>query len=81
MRAVGLVSLTAVSIYTTIGAGIFALPATVAQLLGGTGPLAYLAAGAGVLLIVSCFAELGPFRIHRRPLRVRTGGFRRLYRF
>ena len=59
MRAVGLVSLTAVSINTTIGAGIFALPATVAQLLGGTGPLAYLAAGAAVLLIVSCFAELG----------------------
>jgi basic amino acid/polyamine antiporter, APA family len=59
VRAVGLVSLTALSINTIIGAGIFALPATVAQLLGGAGPLAYLAAGAGVLLIASCFAELG----------------------
>ena len=59
VRAVGLVSLTAVSINTSIGAGIFALPATVAQLLGAAGPLAYLAAGAAVLLITSCFAELG----------------------
>src|ERR1700730_5287679 len=59
VRAVGALSLTAISINTVIGAGIFALPATVASLLGPASPLAYLTAGAAVLLIALCFAEAG----------------------
>ncbi len=59
VRAVGALSLTAISVNTTIGAGIFALPAAVAQLLGPSAPLAYLAAGAAMLLITLCFAEAG----------------------
>jgi len=59
VRAVGPLSLTAVSINTIIGAGIFALPATVAQLLGLASPMAYLTAGVAVFFIVLCFAEAG----------------------
>ncbi len=40
-----------------IGAGIFALPANVAQLLGVASPLAYVVAGIAILLITLCFAE------------------------
>ena len=40
-----------------IGAGIFALPANVAQLLGVASPLAYIVAGIAILLITLCFAE------------------------
>jgi amino acid transporter len=42
-----------------IGAGIFALPASVTNLIGVSSPLAYLIAGAAVLLIALCFAEAG----------------------
>jgi APA family basic amino acid/polyamine antiporter len=59
LRAIGTLSLTAISVNTIIGAGIFALPANVAQLLGAQGPLAYLIAGAAILLIALCFAEAG----------------------
>lgn len=59
LRAVGFLSLTAISVNTVIGAGIFALPANVDQLLGPASPLAYLAAGAAVLVIAFCFAEAG----------------------
>jgi basic amino acid/polyamine antiporter, APA family len=58
-RALGVMSLTALSVNTVIGAGIFALPGTVDQLLGAAGPLAYLTAGFAVLLIALCFAEAG----------------------
>src|SRR5215469_13870016 len=59
VRAVGLLSLTAISVNTVIGAGIFALPGTLDQLLGPASPVAYLAAGAAVFLIALCFAEAG----------------------
>ncbi len=59
VRAVGFFSLTAISVNTVIGAGIFALPANVAQILGPAGVWAYFAAGAAVLLIALCFAEAG----------------------
>ena len=59
VRAVGVLSLTAISINTIIGAGIFALPATVASLLGPASTLAYLTAGVAVLLIALCFSEAG----------------------
>jgi amino acid transporter len=57
VRALGRLSLTAISLNTVIGAGIFALPGTVAQLLGPVSPVAYVASGLAVLLIVLCFAE------------------------
>lgn len=59
VRAVSALSLTAISVNTIIGAGIFALPATVAAILGPASPLAYLTAGTAVLLIALCFAEAG----------------------
>ena len=42
-------------------AGIFVLPATVAQLLGTAGPAAYLFSGIVVFLIALCFAEIGSY--------------------
>src|ERR1041384_2744569 len=59
LRALGPWSLTAISVNTVIGAGIFALPATVSQILGASGPLAYVIAGVATLLIAVCFAEAG----------------------
>jgi APA family basic amino acid/polyamine antiporter len=59
MRVVGALSLTAIAMNGMIGAGIFALPATVAQLIGVASPLAYIVAGAATLLIALCFAEAG----------------------
>ena len=54
-----MVSLTALSVNTVIGAGIFALPGTVDQLLGAASPVAYVTAGIAVLFIALCFAEAG----------------------
>jgi amino acid transporter len=42
-----------------VGAGILILPANVAQLLGGNSLLAYMLAGAAVILVALCFAEAG----------------------
>src|ERR1700682_5297856 len=41
-----------------IGSGIFGLPAVLAEKLGGLSPLSCLAAGAGVLVIAACIAEV-----------------------
>jgi len=43
----------------TVGAGIFALPAAVAVILGPAALLAYLLCGALILLVLLCFAEVG----------------------
>ncbi len=59
LRAVGPLSLTAIAVNGMIGAGIFALPANVAGLVGLASPLAYLVGGVAVLLIALCFAEAG----------------------
>jgi len=59
VRAVGLLSLTAVALNGMIGSGIFLLPATVARLLGPVSPLAYLVSGMAILFIILCFAEVG----------------------
>jgi basic amino acid/polyamine antiporter, APA family len=61
VRAVGLFSLTAISVNGVVGAGIFVMPATVAALLGPASPLAYLLAGAAAILIALSFAEAGSF--------------------
>jgi basic amino acid/polyamine antiporter, APA family len=57
VRAVGALSLTAIAMNGMIGAGIFALPANVAQLAGLGSPLVYIVAGTATLLIALCFAE------------------------
>lgn len=59
VRVIGTRELTASIINTTIGAGIFVLPAAVAAGLGPAAPLAYLACGALMTVIVLCFAAAG----------------------
>lgn len=46
-------------INTIVGAGIFVLPAIVAQKMGASSILAYIACGILVAMIMLCFAELG----------------------
>jgi len=58
-RAIGPWALGANAVNLTIGAGIFALPAVVAAILGPAALLAYLVCGALVLLVLTCFAEVG----------------------
>jgi len=59
IRAVGFKEIISLTINSIIGAGIFALPATAAKLLGIASPIAFLVAGLLALIIVLCFAELG----------------------
>jgi amino acid transporter len=61
VRAVGRWGLTAIAINGVIGAGIFVMPATVAQLLGAHSPMAYVLAGAAAIVIALSFAEAGSF--------------------
>ena len=59
LRAIGRWGLTAAVINGVIGSGIFGLPAPLAALTGAGSPLAVLAAGAAIFVIVLCFAEVG----------------------
>jgi amino acid transporter len=59
VRAIGPWALGANAVNLTVGAGIFALPAVVAVVLGPAAILAYLLCGALILLVLSCFAEVG----------------------
>src|SRR5436190_9361431 len=59
VRVLGTRELTASIVNCTIGAGIFVLPAAVAQGLGAAAPMAYLACAALMTLIVLCFAAAG----------------------
>jgi amino acid transporter len=58
-REIGVRRLVASIINSTIGAGIFVLPAVVAADLGPAAPLAYVVCGAMMALIVLCFASAG----------------------
>jgi len=49
----------ALVINSIVGSGIFGLPSAVAGLLGRASPLAVLLAGAGVGVILACYAEVG----------------------
>jgi len=51
-------TLTALVINSIIGSGIFGLPSVVAGYMGKQSPLAYLAAAAGIGVIIACFAEV-----------------------
>ena len=64
VRAVSWIGLMAIALNGMIGAGIFALPATAAHLLGSMSPVAYLSAGLVVVLIALCFAEAGSLFDH-----------------
>jgi basic amino acid/polyamine antiporter, APA family len=58
VRAIGRWSLVALVVNSVIGSGVFGLPSTVAALIGNYSPYAVLAAGAGMSLIMGCFAEV-----------------------
>ena len=58
VRAIGRWGLIALMVNVVIGSGIFGLPSKVTALLGSYGPWAYLAAAAGVGVIMACFAEV-----------------------
>jgi APA family basic amino acid/polyamine antiporter len=59
VRAIGARQLTASIVNTTIGAGIFVLPAVASAELGAAAPIAYLVCAALMALIVCCFAAAG----------------------
>ena len=59
VRALGVPALTANIVNTTIGAGIFVLPALVAKGLGPAAPLAFICCAIAMLLFVTCFAISG----------------------
>ena len=58
LRAIGRFDLTAALVNAVIGSAIFSMPSRQAELTGAWSPLAYLAAGVGVLAMVLCFAEV-----------------------
>ena len=58
VRAMGRWTLVALVINSIIGSGIFGLPSIVWKLVGSAAPWAYLLAGAGIGVIMACFAEV-----------------------
>jgi APA family basic amino acid/polyamine antiporter len=58
VRAIGRWSLVALVVNSIIGSGIFGLPSVVAGLIGAYSPYAVLAAGAGMSVIIGCYAEV-----------------------
>ena len=59
VRALGVRQFTASIVNTTVGAGIFLLPALVSRELGAAAPLAFVVCGLAMALIVSAFAIAG----------------------
>jgi len=58
VRTIGRWSLTALMVNSIIGSGIFGLPSVLAAKLGGLSPFSFLGAGAGILIIAACIAEV-----------------------
>lgn len=58
-REIGVLGLAANTLNRTVGAGIFVLPALVANILGETSILAYLICGLLMMMIMLCFSEIG----------------------
>jgi basic amino acid/polyamine antiporter, APA family len=58
VRAIGRWSLVALVVNSIIGSGVFGLPSTVAALIGRSSIWAVVAAGAGMSVIMGCFAEV-----------------------
>ncbi|MFZ3375584.1 MAG: amino acid permease [Chthoniobacterales bacterium] len=59
VRAIGIPALTANIVNSTIGAGIFVLPAAMAKGLGPAAPLAFIVCALAMVLFVTCFAIAG----------------------
>jgi basic amino acid/polyamine antiporter, APA family len=59
VRGIGIPALTANIVSSTIGAGIFVIPATVAKELGPAAPLAFVCCAVAMVLFVTCFAIAG----------------------
>src|ERR1700745_569891 len=59
VRGIGVPALTANIVSSTIGAGIFVIPATVARGLGSAAPLAFVCCAIAMILFVTCFAIAG----------------------
>jgi len=59
VRGIGIPALTANIVSSTIGAGIFVIPATVAAGLGSAAPLAFVCCAIAMILFVTCFAIAG----------------------
>ena len=59
IRALGIPGLTANIVNSTVGAGIFALPALVAAQLGAASPVAYIICAVAMCLFVTSFAMAG----------------------
>src|SRR5690349_127407 len=59
VRGIGIPALTANIDSSTIGAGIFVIPATVAKGLGSAAPLAFICCAIAMVLFVTCFAIAG----------------------
>jgi basic amino acid/polyamine antiporter, APA family len=59
IRAIGVPGLTANIVNSTIGAGIFVLPALVAKGLGPAAPIAFVCCAIAMVLFVTCFAIAG----------------------
>jgi amino acid transporter len=59
VRGIGIPALTANIVSSTIGAGIFIIPATIAKGLGPAAPLAFVCCAIAMFLFVTCFAIAG----------------------
>ena len=59
IRGIGVPALTANIVSSTIGAGIFVIPAAVAKGLGPAAPLAFVCCAVAMILFVTCFAVAG----------------------
>src|SRR5436305_8387416 len=59
VRGIGIPGLSANIVSSTIGAGIFVIPATVAKGLGSAAPLAFVCCAIAMILFVTCFAIAG----------------------
>jgi amino acid transporter len=59
VRGIGMSALTANIISSTIGAGIFVLPALMSKGLGSAAPLAFICCAIAMVLFVTCFAIAG----------------------
>ena len=59
VRGIGIPALTANIVSSTIGAGIFVIPAAVARGLGPAAPFAFMVCAVAMVLFVTCFAIAG----------------------
>src|SRR5258706_101080 len=58
VRAIGRWSMVALAVNSILGSGIFGLPSVIAGLVGSASPAAVLIAGAGMAVIIACYAEV-----------------------